>query len=119
MKLNLKNNAAIYLSHPMGAVNGGIHITKCVNKIAQCTNITQEIIPKEAYKQSFARHYEIKEESTAKMLSELFENLKSETNDACAICFTAKVLDEVEIPKDLEKHSSTIQQLFPLRGQRG
>jgi hypothetical protein len=98
-KFDVKNDVAIYIGHPKGTVNGGIVYYPYINKIAQCMDITPANIPEEVYKQYFARHYEVKEQSTAKTLSELFENLECESNDPEALRFKLQLLDENEIPK--------------------
>jgi hypothetical protein len=81
---------------PQGTINGGMVHYPYVNKIAQHTEITPANIPKEEYKQYFARHYEIKEQSTAQTLSDLLEYLKTETDDEKGIHFSVKLLDEDE-----------------------
>jgi hypothetical protein len=89
---------AIYLGHPKGTVNGGTVYYPYINKIAQRSDITPANISEEVYKQYFARRYEVREQSTSKTLSELFENLECESNDPEAFRFRLKLLDEDEIP---------------------
>ena len=99
-KFDVKNDVAIYLGHPKGTVNGGTVYYPFINKIAQRADITPANIREEVYKQYFARRYEIREQSTAKTLSELFENLECESNDQEAFRFKLKLFDEDEIPKE-------------------
>jgi hypothetical protein len=56
-------------------VNGGIVYYPYINKIASRADITSANISEEAFKQYFARRYEIKEQSTMGTLSELFDGL--------------------------------------------
>jgi hypothetical protein len=100
-KFDVKNDIAIYLGHPKGSVNGGLVYYPFINKVAERTDITSANIPEEIFKQYFARRYEIKEQSTANVLSDLFENLTSEVDDNNAVRFTTRLLDEDEIPEDL------------------
>jgi len=64
-------------------------------------------IPEEAYKQFFARCYEIREQATSQTLSKLFENLEVEDDDEMAVCFTVKLMDEDEVPKEFCKGVNT------------
>jgi hypothetical protein len=101
LNFDIKNDVAIYLGHQKGTVNGGMVYYPYTNKIMECTDITPAKIPEKTYKQYSARCYEIKEQSTAEMRSELFENLECETENEEAIRFTAKLLDEDEVPEEL------------------
>jgi hypothetical protein len=65
-------------------------------------------ILEEAYKQFFARRYEIKEQATSQTLSQLFENLEAENNNEMAVCFTVKLMDKDEVPKDFCKGVNTM-----------
>jgi hypothetical protein len=106
-KFDLKNDVAVYLGHPKGTVNGGAVYFPYVKKIAERTDITPANIPEEAYKQFFARRYEVKEQSTSQTLSQLFENLEMESDDEIAVCFTIKLMDQDEVSNDLSKDTNT------------
>jgi hypothetical protein len=100
-KFDVKNDVALYLSHPRGTVNGGTVYYPFINKIAERADITPANIPEDIYKQYFSRRYEIREQSTSKTLSELFINLESEVGVEDAIPFSAKLMDEDEIPSEI------------------
>jgi hypothetical protein len=100
-KFDVKNDVALYLGYPKGMVNWGTVYYPFINKIAERADTTPENIPEDIYKQYFSRRYEIKEQSTSKMLSELFTNLESEVGDEDAIRFSARLMDEDEIPSDM------------------
>jgi hypothetical protein len=100
-KFDLKNDVALYLGHPRGTVNGGTVYYPFINKIAERADITPANIPEDIYKQYFSRRYEIREQSTSKTLSELFINLESEVGVDDAIRFSAKLMDEDEIPSEI------------------
>jgi hypothetical protein len=106
-KFDLKNDVAVYLGHPKGTVNGGTVYYPYVNKIAERTDITPANIPEEAYKQFFARRYEVKEHSTSQTLLQLFENLEVESDDEIAVRFTVKLMDQDEVPKDFSRDKNT------------
>jgi len=100
-KFDVKNDVALYLSHPRGTVNGGTAYYPFIDKIAEQADITQANIPEDVYKQYFSECYEIKEQSTTKRLSELFKNLESKVGDENTVHFSARLMDEEKIPSKI------------------
>jgi hypothetical protein len=49
----------------------------------------------------------VKEQSTSQTLSQLYENLEVESNDEIAVCFTVKLQDQDEVPKDFSRDTNT------------
>jgi hypothetical protein len=102
-KVDLKNDVALYLGHPKETVNGGTVYYPFINKIAERTDITPANISEDVYKQYFSMRYDIKELSTSKRLSELFANLENEVGVEDAVRFSARLMDEDEVPSEIKE----------------
>jgi hypothetical protein len=102
-KFDLKNDVALYLSHPKGTVSGGTVYYPFINKIAERTDITPANISEDVYKQCFSTRYDIKELSTSKRLSELFANLADEVRAEDTVHFSARLMDEDEVPSEIKE----------------
>jgi hypothetical protein len=94
---------ALYLGHPKETVNGGTVYYPFINKIAERTDITPANISEDVYKQYFSMRYDIKELSTSKRLSELFANLENEVGVEDAVRFSARLMDEDEVPSEIKE----------------
>jgi len=102
-KFDLKNDVALYLGHPKGTVNGGTVYYPFINKIAKRADLTPANISEDVFKRHFSTCYEIRELSTSKKLSELFENLENEVGVENAVRFSVRLMDEDEVPSEMKE----------------
>jgi hypothetical protein len=102
-KFDLKNDVALYLSHPKGTVNGGTVYYPFISKIAERADLTPANISEDVFKRHFSTRHEIKELSTSKKLSELFANLENEVGVEDAVRFSVRLMDEDEVPSEIKE----------------
>jgi hypothetical protein len=102
-KFDLKNDVTLYLGHPKGTVNGGTVYYPFISKIAERADLTPANISDDVIKRNFSTRYEIKELSTSKELSELFANLENEAGVDNAVHFSARLMDEDEVPSKIKE----------------
>ena len=72
-----KNDIGIYLGSPDNIINGGWIYYPYTKQILARANITEARIPEDAFKEYYARRYELKNQSPASTIGELFENISA------------------------------------------